>query len=491
MHRHALALLVASSLAACGVESGTLGPDAPGGQAHILLGVRQGAAIRASVLASQAPPVDFSAVTSLELTFDRIEAHRVGGGAWVPLSIEALTVDFAALDAGPVELAGGDLPAGDYDNLRIFPSAVTVTFATDIMVGNATFLAGQSYDVEIPGSQNTGLKIPTAHFTMDGTAESVLLLFDPSATTPSIGTTGDGRVRMTPVLHEADEATEASAADEEQPAEEEPASEEGSQEDGGSGSASILIGATGGVAGAVTFGDGVGLAGSVVPGAGVSDEDIASLRLVLCEIRAIRRGDDEEAATTDESDTDTSTEGETPSASEQPTEGDAEADAAPACLGNEGGAAWTRIPLEATEIDLFALAEGEFAEVAVGELPVGSYHNVRLYIAEAWITFVDDITIGNRTYEGGVEHPLTIPSASQNGLRIPTSHFDVDAESDGMLALVFDRTSVSSIKVIGNGIRMSPILRETDQATEEGLGDETGVSEGDGTETTGGDGTSG
>lgn len=154
------------------------------------------------------------------------------------------------------------------------------------------------------------------------------------------------------------------------------------------------------------------------PGGNVSAADIASLRLVLCEVRVIRTGGGNPA--------------------------DAEADEAPAC---QGGAAWTKIPLEATEIDLFALEEGEVVE----------------------ITFANDVTIGNRSYAADVEFPLRIPGAANSGIKIPSSHFDVVADAEEAIVLIFDETSISSVRATGQGIQMSPVLREADQAVEEDL----------------------
>jgi hypothetical protein len=462
--------------AACGGDESPLGPTGSNGQTSILLSRAPGASgsIGTSMLARSGPPVDFTVVESLELVIDRVEAHRISGGGWISVDVDPVTIDLAGLGDGTVvELAAGALPDGTYNNLRLFLQSASVAFLTDVTVGNTTYQAMQQYDLEIPSADNNGLQIPTTHFVVDGASETVLVLFDPAATIASVGATGSGKVMMSPILREADESDEANVAGESSEGENDESDEgdDGDEEDEGddsgddsgsqgSGSASILVGAGGGVSSSILGGDlGVGVAGSVVPGGSIDPADVTSLRLGLCEIRAIRNGGSDDGG--DESEAESEEE-----ADEGEADGDAEADAAPACLGNAGGAAWTRIPLEDSEVDLFALGDGEVAEIAFGELPAGRYRNVRLYLSGAWITFATDMTIGNTTIPAGEEVELRISSADKSGLKIPASHFEVVADAEEALLLIFDRTSVSSLKKTGQAIQMSPILREATASEE-------------------------
>lgn len=200
----------------CASQEGALGPGSQGGETQILIGRDGGvsASVAAAVSAVSSPPVAFTDIESLVLVIDRVEAHRVDGGAWIAIDIEPVTVDLAAIGEGmTTEVAVGELPAGTYNQIRFFVTSSTITFFNDITVGNETFIAGQLYDLDIPSAQNNGLKINTAHFTVEESAETVLVLFDPAATTASVGVTGSGRVRMSPVLREADQATEAETED--------------------------------------------------------------------------------------------------------------------------------------------------------------------------------------------------------------------------------------------------------------------------------------
>ncbi len=305
-------LLLSVCLAtACGGETGLLDPPAGNGQTRILLSRAPAASssVSAALVASTSPPVSFDQISSLELVIGRVEAHALGGG-WTAIDLEPLTVDLAALGEGMVaEVAAGSLPAGTYNVLRFFVQSATVTFSSDITVGGASFVSGQTYDLDIPSVDNTGIQITTAHFTVEETSETVLVLFDPAASTASIGATGDGRVRMTPVLRESDQATEdgiegdaaegaAAESDEGEGSEE---GEEGSSEtESGSGSASVLLGSMVSISSSVLAGD-VALGGvsrSIIPGGKIAPEDIVSLRLAVCEIRAVGKisaGDEEDA----------------------------------------------------------------------------------------------------------------------------------------------------------------------------------------------------
>ncbi len=208
----------------CDSQESALGPGAPGGETQILIGRDGGvsASVATAVSAVSNPPVAFSDIESLEFVIERVEAHRLDGGAWTTIDLEPVTIDLARIGEGmTAEVAAGALPAGTYNQLRFFLASSTVTFLVDITVGNETFVAGQVYDLDIPSVENSGLKINTAHFTVEETAEetageeaeTVLVLFDPAATTASIGVTGSGRVRMSPVLREADQATETELED--------------------------------------------------------------------------------------------------------------------------------------------------------------------------------------------------------------------------------------------------------------------------------------
>ena len=99
-------------------------------------------------------------------------------------------------------------------------------------------------------------------------------------------------------------------------------------------------------------------------------------------------------------------------------------------------------------------------QLAKGELPAGSYKNVRLMLdmdgPEApSITFNKAVEVGPKGYAAGT-YPLEIPSAAQSGIKIPSAGFTVGET----VTLTFDgSTSVANVVANPKGVKMSPVLK--------------------------------
>lgn len=128
---------------------------------------------------------------------------------WKPLDLvleegmTGVTLDLMALpseDASPLLLAAADVPHGEYHKVRLFISDAFVEFAEDFTVGQYDFLGGDLIPVEIPSSQNSGIKADIDLVVVEGNVENVALLFDADATFRHVVGTGSGRVLMPPVL---------------------------------------------------------------------------------------------------------------------------------------------------------------------------------------------------------------------------------------------------------------------------------------------------
>ncbi|MFQ5948895.1 MAG: hypothetical protein ACE5KX_08550, partial [Acidimicrobiia bacterium] len=180
------ALAVALPLTACS-DSLTTGPGGEEvGSVTFYVGNpgRTSAATLPAALASVAgamPPVEPEQIASLEIVVSTIEAHWAGSSGsasttprWVGIDLNPwLNIDPATLDAGQVEeIWEGDLPEGEYDNVRLIPESITVQFQTSssttpIVVGNHEYApAPATHDVQLPGGFDKGIKIPTAHFSV-------------------------------------------------------------------------------------------------------------------------------------------------------------------------------------------------------------------------------------------------------------------------------------------------------------------------------------
>lgn len=133
--------------------------------------------------------------------------------------------------------------------------------------------------------------------------------------------------------------------------------------------------------------------------------------------------------------------------------------------GEDDEAAWVSIPLE-TAIDLDFLdlptSEGNALVLPTGELAAGTYHNLRLYVSDATITFANDVTIGLTTWAGGTAHPLRIPGPSDTRVLVPTASFTVGEEAGATIDVIFDAgTSVRSIVATPLFVLMTPVLVAT------------------------------
>lgn len=208
----ALALALALPLAAC-ENSGT---GADGAEVRVTLSSTGGSASLAPAFSAAAlseavgAPVSLSDVKSIDVTVTRVDAMsrdsaRADSG-WVSLkSVSPASVNLLALptaEASGIQLARGTVAAGTYTNVRLFGTA-TITFSRDVTVSNAagsTYKANTAYPLRISSGAQTGIKVPTADFTVtDGSAGTVSLVLSPSASVASIQATGQG-LQMSPVL---------------------------------------------------------------------------------------------------------------------------------------------------------------------------------------------------------------------------------------------------------------------------------------------------
>lgn len=126
-----------------------------------------------------------------------------------------------------------------------------------------------------------------------------------------------------------------------------------------------------------------------------------------------------------------------------------------------GDRPWIRVELtEAATVDLMGLVGASAPAIATGEVPSGTYNQVRLFIGEATISFTDPVKVGNATYDADVEYELRIPSAGQSGLKVQTGFFDIGSGEVETVGLLVDLTdSVKNIVATGAGtVQMTPVI---------------------------------
>lgn len=284
------------------------------------------------------------------------------------------------------------------------------------------------------------------------------------------------------------DATGASSGSSESSGSEAGETDQGGEEGGGEGSeeplqpvgheatgfARVVFTQSGGLASALLGDAASRIHASVASGklAGLSEEQIEFIEFNLTGVQlhrlgAVKNGDEsegegEEATGTDGAEETAGAEEEAEEEAEESSEGQS---------GGVSGASWVTLelaegtlvinfaepPPEAIEAD--ASANGSGLEIAAGELPGGTYKNVRL-LGEATITFSEDFTMGDAQYMAGEAYPLEIPSSASSGVKVQTPKFTVDEGGAAVVTIVFDGPeSIKKIKLKSGGAKMVPVMR--------------------------------
>lgn len=226
-----LVLALAAGLAACGDDpTGLEGSGTATVQLASLGSSSQSMAASVVEADPRLGAVALEDVESITVTIERVEAHRAGtkedsadggengengedeSGGWVGIDVETQTLDLIQdlSDDQTVTVAEGELPAGDYDQVRFFLSEAEITFATEMAVSGPgeDIPAGEPASLRIPSSEQSGLKVPDAGFTVGEAATEVTITFDEGTSIQNITITGTGQVIMAPVLAAGDEESD-------------------------------------------------------------------------------------------------------------------------------------------------------------------------------------------------------------------------------------------------------------------------------------------
>lgn len=117
----------------------------------------------------------------------------------------------------------------------------------------------------------------------------------------------------------------------------------------------------------------------------------------------------------------------------------------------------TELPPEVVEAE--ASSNGTGLEIAAGELPGGTYKNVRL-LGEATITFTEDLAAANADFVAGEAYPLEIPSSQSSGVKVQTPKFEIEDGGTAAVTIVFDGpASIKKIKLQPGGAKMVPVMK--------------------------------
>lgn len=120
---------------------------------------------------------------SVNITIDKVQAHLDGN--WVDIETDPVTLNLLDLTTDPVAIASKDLPAGDYNQVRLFISSATVVDDTG------------THDVAIGSAAQTGIKININATVNEGEITEILLDFNVAK---SLIKQGNGQYRLQPVI---------------------------------------------------------------------------------------------------------------------------------------------------------------------------------------------------------------------------------------------------------------------------------------------------
>ena len=94
-----------------------------------------------------------------------------------------------------------------------------------------------------------------------------------------------------------------------------------------------------------------------------------------------------------------------------------------------GGGGWVTLADQTATVDLLKLQGGTFAQLGVTQVPSGRITQFRLYVKESGPNYV--------TTPDGAQHPLTVPSGPQSGIKVKGG-FDWAACANGNVTIDFD-----------------------------------------------------
>jgi uncharacterized protein DUF4382 len=116
------------------------------------------------------------------------------------------------------------------------------------------------------------------------------------------------------------------------------------------------------------------------------------------------------------------------------------------------GGGWETLLTKAETVDLMQLQGGTFATLGLTTLPAGHITQLRLFVDDAGPNFV--ITLD------GVQHPLTVPSGDESGIKI-IGGFDLEPCATGSVTLDFDGHNSIFTHPTGSGDEwiLRPVIR--------------------------------
>lgn len=157
-----------------------------------------GAVAPTGIAAPNRAVIGLELVESITLPVGEVQAQQAGGG-WVDVGSLGAVINLLNLPAEGVVVLESTLPEGSYTGLRLFlEDQPAITLSGDVTVGRTTFEEG-THPLVIPSSEQSGVKLNAA-FEVDDDGQTLTILHDSEGSVSRVTATGNGVLKIAPVL---------------------------------------------------------------------------------------------------------------------------------------------------------------------------------------------------------------------------------------------------------------------------------------------------
>ncbi len=144
-------------------------------------------------------------VVGIDVLMEGTSDTSAASSAWTAVDLSSsFNLNLMALptsDAAAQLVASGEVRAGSYTHIRLRVTNPRIVFKGDVSFGAGGILqGGTEYQVVIPSSQQTGIKVAVGVTVEADASTDIALVFDSAESLTNVAITGTGQVIMSPVI---------------------------------------------------------------------------------------------------------------------------------------------------------------------------------------------------------------------------------------------------------------------------------------------------
>ena len=144
-------------------------------------------------------------VVGIEVLMEGSSDTSAASETWTRLDLaSSFTLDLMALPTSAAAaqlIATGNVRAGSYTHVRLRVTNPRIVFTGDMSFGLSGILqGGTEYQVVIPSSQQTGIKVAVGVTVQADASTDIALAFDTAESLAHVAVTGAGQVTLSPVI---------------------------------------------------------------------------------------------------------------------------------------------------------------------------------------------------------------------------------------------------------------------------------------------------